>query len=1165
MFKKYKTHIIFFVVSLLLTVYWFRNGNTFGGGETGNPYYNLSQMFAISGWAWGNQILGGSSGLTVASAPVYGVLAFLQQNGVPGFVLQATFFFVVLFLTLYGMYALTRELFPRAKENVWVLSAFFYVVNPYAMMNVWNRFLLNTVLFYAVLPVGLLIFIRGLNSRKYFYAILLGLVTSLCSYAFGAPAQTIIFWFVLFFTGFFYFIFFEKSWFVVRYFLVSFFLWIIFNFWWVSQQIYFRFSQAYSVATDFFFSTAGNLNALTFLSNILGKVQNVLLLQHAPFFKEGYDLPFSWPTFYSLMPTLFLQWLVILAILAVAIRKIKERWILYFFTVFIIGVFFVKGNSPPLGELFTLLFQKISFLQFLRNPFEKTGILLAFGLSPLFGVAVVEVSNYFSQLNSRLSRLILYTGFFYVLIFFGFPFWTRLVFTGSNPPTNNLGVSLEIKVPNYYREADDWLQQQQGALFRFISFPLGGEGIFNNWGKGYAGAELSGVLFSTPSISYNTTIPFYNDLVKGIEELFLTQKDFYKVASIFNVKYLMLREDINFKLSYLRDPSYIEKVFEEKIMEKETNIQKTEEFEKLKFYKFSDEVFLPKIYSSNGVLFTNKIGDLKNLFIGGYKFGDVVLDISYLNDFKDNSWSYVLHPRATFEDYRLVRQISREPGILPYVGRIPSNKIYPVVLFKERMTSAFLLDPQRKTEYLIELLGKRLGEAEKAADLGDYGSLKKSLEFYKKALPETISAIKSNSLFGKTDSQIWRKQFVGVMFDTHLVVLDNLENKGGRDSYLTNLISELKNDLINYSKDFFITTQFRAVTNEDFKPERRWIYQFEVPQDGVYEFLFYEKNLNDYFEIPEETQVQVDENIVSRSFSKTQEDYLTLGSFNLDKGVHEIGFNYPIAINLLDSSKEVRISSKNERNLLKFPVKNFDPFSSYNILLHYDIKKGSGFSAALKQNVDTEIKGKFKYAYEKYFSPDNYWFEDKDFHDVFTPSKAADTLEFLLYADPWNNCVESMGFNPSLCKNEALRKSFNRETEVLVSDFEVKKLPGGVFLRKLGNPLTENAPKVEFTRENQTKYLVKVENSTQPFLFVFSELFDSGWKARIIDEDENIDEKKHVVANGYANAWIIDKPGDFDVVLEYEPQKFLYVGYIISGTSFLVGLIVLILIRKRKL
>ena len=1163
MLKKYRTHIIFFAVSLLLVSYWFRNGNTWGAGETGNPFYNLSQMLAISGWAWGNQILGGSSGLTVASVPVHAVLAFLQQNGVPGFVLQAAFFFIVLYLSLYGMYALARELFPKYKESMWLLAAFFYLINPYSLMNIWNRFLLNTVLFYALLPLGLLIFIKGLNSKRYYYGLVLGLVTVLCSYAFGAPAQTIIFWFILFFTCFFYFIFFEKSWFVIKYFLFTFFLWLVFNFWWVSQQIYFRLSQTYLIATNLFFTSSGNLDALTFLSTILGKVQNVLLLQHGPFFKEGYNLPFSWPTFYSLIPTLLLQWLVTLSILAIAIKKIKEKWILYFLTVFIVGVFFVKGNAPPLGELFTLLFQKVTFLQFLRNPFEKTGILLALGLSPLFGIAIYEISNYFLKINIKLSKLILSIGFFYVLIFFGFPFWTRLVFTSTNPPTDTLENGYEIKVPNYYKEADAWLKSKDG-LFRFISLPLGGEGIFNNWEKGYPGVEMSGMLFSTPSISYNTTIPFYTELVEDIEELFLTQKDFYKVAAIFNVKYLMLRDDINFKLGNMRDPAHIEKVFKERISE-EASIQKEGEFDKLKFYKFNDDVFLPKIYPSKNVIFTDKIGDLKNLFIGGYELGDVILDTSYINDFQDNSKSYVLHSRATFEDFKLDRQISNEPGILPYVGRISSDKKYPVVLFKERMTSAFLLNPQRKTEYLIELLGKRLGETQKAADIQDYGSAKKSLELYKKALPETILAIKSNSFFGKADVQIWRKSFVGLMFDTHLAVLDNLADKTKDDSYLINLISELRVGLIKNSQELFITPEFGVVEDSTLKPERRWIYQFEVFEDGEYEFLFSDKNLDTYFEIPEEILVQVDERIDSRSFSKTQEGYITLGSFSLTKGIHEIGFNYPASINLLDSPKEVQINAKNERSLLKFPVKNFAPFSSYDLSFDYDIKKGSGIYVALEQNIDMEVEGNFKYAFEKYLSPDEYWFETKEFQQAFTPSKAADSLELVLFADPWNDCERSLGYKPSLCKNKELKKTFDRETEVEISDLRVHKLPGNVFLRKFQNVAIKEVPEVEFSRENQTKYLIKVEDSKEQFLLVFSELFDRGWKARMVGDNKDIDETKHIVANGYANAWIIEKTGNLDIVLEYAPQRFLYIGYLISGTAFLAGLIVLILVRRNKI
>jgi len=147
-------------------------------------------------------------------------------------------------------------------------------------------------------------------------------------------------------------------------------------------------------------------------------------------------------------------------------------------------------------------------------------------------------------------------------------------------------------------------------------------------------------------------------------------------------------------------------------------------------------------------------------------------------------------------------------------------------------------------------------------------------------------------------------------------------------------------------------------------------------------------------------------------------------------------------------------------------------------------------------------------------------------------------------------------------------------------------------LTKLGE--VKVFPVITFKKINPTKYVVKVENSTEPFFLVFSESYHPQWKVYIEDKsikfDEIIaeyphvnvkearhnwykftpeditfllkkpqDERYHFVANGYANAWYID-PKDFDkdgdgefvVILYFLPQSLFYLGLFISGVTLFV-------------
>ena len=142
--------------------------------------------------------------------------------------------------------------------------------------------------------------------------------------------------------------------------------------------------------------------------------------------------------------------------------------------------------------------------------------------------------------------------------------------------------------------------------------------------------------------------------------------------------------------------------------------------------------------------------------------------------------------------------------------------------------------------------------------------------------------------------------------------------------------------------------------------------------------------------------------------------------------------------------------------------------------------------------------------------------------------------------------------------------------------------------------LAQTTPSITFKRVNPTKYVVRVEDATQPFFLVFSESYHPQWKVYIKDEPvepdrtivdysyinvkeakhdwykftpedvgfllkKPLDERDHFVANGYANAWYID-PTDFDrngdgefaVILYFLPQSLFYLGLFISIASLFV-------------
>ena len=94
------------------------------------------------------------------------------------------------------------------------------------------------------------------------------------------------------------------------------------------------------------------------------------------------------------------------------------------------------------------------------------------------------------------------------------------------------------------------------------------------------------------------------------------------------------------------------------------------------------------------------------------------------------------------------------------------------------------------------------------------------------------------------------------------------------------------------------------------------------------------------------------------------------------------------------------------------------------------------------------------------------------------------------------------------------------------------------------------------TPHARTRYEIMVHHETHPFLLVLNQSFDPNWDAYI--EPSNAPQpfwwtwrhpavlhQNHFTVNGFANAWWIDKPGSYRIVVEYWPQRLTDVGFIL--------------------
>lgn len=1132
------------LVATLLVVIWFRDGSIMGTGESGLPFYNFQLHFDWIKNAWANYTLGHPTNISVASKPFYFIFLKLQNFGIPSFLLQAGFLWTTLVVSGLGIYYLTRQLFPFIQQKIALLAVLFYWFNPLSLVNVWNRFLNNYFVFYAFLPLGLLLFIKGIRSKRYIFAIYIVLISAIFSYAFTSIAFDLIFWFLVTITTIFFLLQVKglDKLFILKFFFLLAIVWFLANLWWISQALSYVFSGGFQAVATSSFTSNNNYQTFSTLSKELGQLSFLFRLMHNSFFNNK---EIWWVGFYNFPPILFLEFIFSLLIFLPFIKRSKS--VLFLGILLIVGLLLAKGNNPPLGEMVDWLFLKFYFLQVFRNPFEKFSFIIILAAAPLFAFGVYILSQ---------KIKIFFIVLFWLMVVWGTPFWTGLLFTAGEPPVNQFNVGYQVKVPSYYQDASSWLNSQDGD-FRLLALPFREEGITYKWEKGYSGVELSNQILPKTSISFNTNIPFYDEVSKNLEMIFLTSDDFLKVMNVLNVKYIMLRRDIDWKERGIRDPQIIEKRL--KIFEEKGLIKKVKEFGELSFWEnlswgqgdVYPVKYLVEILGQPNPSDILQIDFLSEVLHNG---GDKIKDENLIKTIIIHPiYRYSLFNKPSSSDYGFKSEI-----FSPAIKILPSNPLYRIILLKEQLELSVIKENQKRVIKQVELLGKRLVEAKAESQRGNTVALMVALENYTNQLGKSLPLL-SKSYLNSFNYQINLQEAIYKLFSQHLIVLSQLKGSVGEKNQ--NIILEIENMIKDGLIAIGISPIFGYVDSSNFPIKDRIVYQFFIEEGGEYELLLDSKNWDKHFQfaLDDSFSFLVDQQLVSRKSKLDRSGLVSYGLFKFSKGRHEISWNTPEPFNLIDAPREISLIVDHGIFEKEYEIKNFKPFSQYSINFNYLIKKGSGFEVALEQNNDRVRVNRegdlIKYSYSKMIAPDRYDFDKHIYNEGLFSRSSADSAKLIFKVKPWNDCESIFQTNKKKCKDESLRSKYDRITEVIISDLSLnKRMAGAPILRKIiKDKNNQLLPIVSYKKNSNTEYLVNIKGVKNPYVLVLSQLYDPFWKV-FTASGERI-QVPHFLTNTYSNGWLIKQEGDYDLIIKFVPQDLLEIGEKIS--IFTVGICII--------
>lgn len=601
---KVKQFAIFLINSVLVFI-WFKDGLLFAGGEEGIPFYNLRKSLLLSSYTWYEPNAGYPVIAFIPYIPSYWFLSVLSGYGIDETILQAFVFLCLLLVgSLSAFYLVSetvgKELKGEMKGSVPFLSGIFYLLNPYSMTQVWGRGLQPQFFAFTLIPLFLFLFIRTINKGSLFYGSLTILSSFLLSPAFAFPAQVVALWLpVLLYLGFYLFTIRTDRKKIFRSFFVSFLLVLGYFFihaWWILPNIILAEGQ-YSLILE---NVEHNLGSLRGVSRQF-ELPVLIRLMHTGYFYE--DL---YGAIYSHFSFLLLSWFIpLISLFSISIFK-NLKYFKFYLALFVVSLFISLGSNFPTGVFFEWLFSNIPYFQAFRNPYEKFGIVFLSAYTPFFALGTIFLAGKLAGLFQRWGLAIPANGIvisIMVLIsgIFVWPMWTGQ-FAGG------IKINPWIKVPEYYKEADEWLSRQDGD-FRLLHVPLlPGDGLRYDWPNPYQGLEPSEYLFGPPSIGRNTGVNkhYYNILLErfdsfqpnvfgpdpDISHSTFSSQELYQELEKLNVRYLVLHRDLNESVAGSKSPEETA-VF----LEKQPKIKKVQTFGELDIYEVDIAERISRIYS----------------------------------------------------------------------------------------------------------------------------------------------------------------------------------------------------------------------------------------------------------------------------------------------------------------------------------------------------------------------------------------------------------------------------------------------------------------------------------------------------------------------------------------------------------------------------------------
>ncbi|MFZ5366158.1 MAG: hypothetical protein ACOZBZ_02595 [Patescibacteria group bacterium] len=1135
------------------------------GGDWGFPLTQsqIWRYFQSGLYVWTDREILGSSQFFLNTLPFQLLIGLLAKIGITGEIYTKLLLILAFVFPAFAMYLLCR--FLNCSRMTALFGGFLYFTLPcffnYAAIG-WLFILFSM----GILPLSLIFFIRSVKEEKTLYSILTGFSFFLAT----VQSQSLVWYPLAFLSLVFFLINNKRSLFVyLRSLSVIFFVFLgLSAFWWLSFLLG---EKSGALSTGLGLSSV-SLGTWARLSNI-----NILRVWGSLF---NYQYETSYPS--VLTPLSFL-----LPFLAYSsLFFLKKRRIVYS----LVLLSFVPIILFKLGPGFITILP----LSDLIRDVARFSVLSSFS----YVILASLVLNFMLEHQQKQVKIIgiIFSIF---LVINAYPFWAGELFGEQKHDYDNRLRTYKFP-PGYFTLENSLREEKTDTKVLYLPITSALQivddkrfyGGFNGIRDIFASySPKPGLIGISDKVERNVA-----SLVSELQEILNKQQieKLSKLLSLMDVKYLVVRKNVEFLIGVSGKEVAAS-------LSKETPVTIRQEWDKISL--FENNNFLPHFYIPQKIIYSSSdIGTLPDIVSfwdyelkSGVYFENLKLENQDILNRADEVFMRANLENGIDKDYFKKKESFKNSASFPYVKHRPGSLWWKLAGLREKYEEwRVRKNPEKLIDKKLFYTGKRISEFEKFGTDGDKAMVRLISEGYRIKMEEAIKGIEKLKI--SISPEIEKLRALSIIklrayWERYKEKIEEIH--GGRLRY-----DENTKEIIKSWGEVFAKLDEKIKVLEKKFDLQNLEYTFEIPKEGEYELFIKTESIDEF--LLASVGVEIDNEVIPAKMMELKKGgWLNLGKRDFKEGGHRLILYLPELENLVGDDWQKLKGIQIEEKVVKFlpqgffiqgenivfqPINDWRKDTFYYLSFDYKTEDGSLGVGILEDKLGKQ-EGKEVVKTEKIF--------ERTLRKP--PSGLVDGGDWQKFELVINSDFKSLGARIFFWSVS----DPNRLANVNFKNLKIYQIvqPKVMLRLKVDKPNISQAPKITFFKINPTKYRVKVERAKEPYTLVFSESFHKRWRAYIADRKnadtdygqtvasyfdgeikegthrnifldrhtfetwgkKPIAEDRHYLVNGYANSWYItpeDSGGkeDYELVVEFQPQKLFYVGLGFSLATLLVCL-----------